>query len=147
MTFGHIMAKISKHLDTNLLMLTIRLQRAGKKNRPDFRIILAEKKAAASKKFNEILGTYNPRTKAFVLKNPERVQYWISQHVEMSPTIHNLFVTQKVITEKKVTAFSVPKKQAEPEKEVKAEAQAENAPASEETPAAPEEKSVEEVAA
>lgn len=115
-------------------MLTIRLQRAGKKNRPDFRIVLAETTAAAGKKFNEILGNYNPRTKVFALKNAERVQYWIAQHVKLSPTIHNLFVTQKVIEGKKVTAFSVPKK------EVKAEEAPKAAPVSEpaEATAAPE---------
>lgn len=114
-------------------MLTIRLQRAGKKNRPDFRIVLAETTAAAGKKFNEILGNYNPRTKAFALKNADRVQYWIGQHVKLSPTIHNLFVTQKVIEGKKVTAFSVPKK------EVKAEEAPKPTPVStEEVPAAAE---------
>ncbi len=96
-------------------MLTIRLQRAGKKNSPDFRIILTESTSAANKKFNEILGNYNPRTKAFSLKNAERVNYWISQHVKMSPTVENLFITQKILTSKKVKAFSLPKK------EVKAE--------------------------
>ncbi len=104
-------------------MLTIRLQRAGKKNSPDFRIILTESTSAANKKFNEILGNYNPRTKAFSLKNAERVNYWISQHVKMSPTVENLFITQKILTSKKVKAFSLPKK------EVKAEESAPATPA------------------
>lgn len=91
-------------------MLTIRLQRTGKKNSPDFRIILAESTAAASKKFVEILGSYNPRTKNFVVKDTERLQYWIGQHVTMSPTVHNLFVSKSIISEPKVKAFTTPKK-------------------------------------
>ena len=95
-----------------MYMLIIRLQRTGKRNRPDFRIIVAEKKSSASKKFLEILGSYNPRTKALELKNKERLQYWVSQHLEISPTAHNLLVTQKLLDAKKVRAFNVPKKPA-----------------------------------
>lgn len=94
-------------------MLTIRLQRSGKKNKPEFRIILAEKTSAANKKFTEILGHYNPRTKEFGLKE-DRLQYWMSQHVTLSPTVHNLLVTKKIIEALKVKAFTIPKKAAEP---------------------------------
>lgn len=94
-------------------MLTIRLRRAGKKNSPLYRVVLAQKTAAATKKFQEILGTYNPRTKALVVGNKERLQYWIAQHTEMSATVHNLFVTNKLVEAKKVHAFSIPKKPVE----------------------------------
>jgi ribosomal protein S16 len=39
-------------------MLTIRLQRAGKKHQTQFRVVLADKKSAASKKFQEVLANY-----------------------------------------------------------------------------------------
>lgn len=90
-------------------MLTIRLQRTGKKNQSDFRIVLAEKTAAAQKKVHEILGSYNPRKKYFKVKE-DRVKYWLSEHVETSPTMHNLLVTKGLVSEKKVKAFSTPKK-------------------------------------
>jgi small subunit ribosomal protein S16 len=93
-------------------MLTIRLQRAGKRNKPEFRIVLAEKESSASKKFAEILGSYNPRTKSFSVKE-DRVRYWISQRVVLSPTVHNLFVTQKLVDAPKVKAFSIPAKKEE----------------------------------
>lgn len=93
-------------------MLIIRLQRTGKKNAADFRIVLAEKESHVSKKFQEVLGSYNPRTKMFQVKT-ERVQHWISKGVALSPTIHNLFVTKNLTTEKKVRAFSTPKKPVE----------------------------------
>jgi len=90
-------------------MLTIRLQRAGKRNKPEFRIVLAEKEASATKKFTEVLGHYNPRTKDFAIKE-DRLQYWISQHVALSPTAHNLLVTKNLLQASKVKAFSVPAK-------------------------------------
>jgi small subunit ribosomal protein S16 len=112
-------------------MLTIRLQRTGKKNQADFRIVLAEKEAPVNKKFQEVLGSYNPRKKTFQVKE-ERVKYWLGNRVELSPTVHNLFVTKGLLEASKVKAFSVPKK---------AEAPQEAAPAAE--AAAPEVKPAE----
>jgi len=92
-------------------MLTIRLQRTGTKNKPQFRIILAEAHKSASKKFLEVLGHYQPRTKNFGIKNEERLKYWLAQHVQVSPTVHNLLVEKKFIAEKKVKAWSPKKKE------------------------------------
>ncbi len=93
-------------------MLTIRLQRTGKKNQADFRIVLAEKESPVGKKIVEILGSYNPRKKAFQVKE-ERVKYWLGQRIELSETVHNLFVTNKLVEGKKVKAFTIPKKPVE----------------------------------
>ncbi len=94
-------------------MLTIRLQRTGKKNQADFRIVLAEKEMPVNKKFVEILGSYNPRRKAFQVKE-ERLKYWLGQRIELSETVHNLLVDKKFVEGKKVKAFSIPKKAVEP---------------------------------
>ena len=100
-------------------MLTIRLQRTGKKNQADFRIVVAEKEAPVNKKVTEIIGSYNPRSKKFQVKE-ERTKYWIAQRVEMSPTVHNLFVNNKLVEGAKVRAFNTPKKPVEaPKEEVK----------------------------
>lgn len=112
-------------------MLTIRLQRTGKKNQADFRIVLAEKASHVSKKVTEILGSYNPHKKTFVIKDPERLQYWISKRVEFSPTINNLLVEKGLLKADKVKAFNIPKKPVEPVAEAAAPA-----PAAEEAPAA-----------
>lgn len=111
-------------------MLTIRLQRAGKKNRPEYRVVLAQTTASASKKFVEILGSYNPHTKALGIRKPERLNYWISQHVSMSPTVHNLLIANKLMEGDKVRAFNVPKKEV-----VQEDAPAPEAPAAEEAQA------------
>ena len=91
-------------------MLTIRLQRTGKRNQADFRIVLAEKAAPVNKKIVEVLGSYNPRKKLFRVKSEERLKYWLDQKVAVSPTVHNLFVTNKILEGGKVKAFSIPKK-------------------------------------
>ena len=90
-------------------MLIIRLQRTGKKNQADFRIVLAEKEAPVNKKITEVLGSYNPRTKAFQVKE-ERLKYWLGQKVSLSETVNNLLVTKGMLDGKKVKAFTIPKK-------------------------------------
>lgn len=117
-------------------MLTIRLQRTGTKNRPAFRLVLAQAYRSASKKFVEVLGHYNPRTKDFGVKDESRLKYWLGQHVMLSPTVHNLLVEKKLLEDKKVKAWRPKvKPQAEaPAGEAKATAEA--APAATEAPAA-----------
>lgn len=118
-------------------MLTIRLQRAGKKNKPEYRVVLADKTAAAQKKFTEILGSYNPHTKNLIIRSQERLTYWMDeQHVPLSATVHNLFITKEIVKADKTKAFTIPKKEVVAEETAPA---AESAPAAEaETPTAPE---------
>ncbi len=83
-------------------MLTIRLVRTGKKNAPSYRVVLIEKTAPPkSGKFLELLGSYNPRLKQISLKK-ERIEYWLSQGVQTSDTVHNLLVSQGVIDKPKI---------------------------------------------
>ncbi len=91
-------------------MLTIRLQRTGKRNRPTFRIVVAEKESHVSKKITEALGSYDPRTKEFKVKE-DRVQYWLGLHTNLSATVHNLLVTKGLHKAAKVRAFTTPKKE------------------------------------
>ncbi len=119
-------------------MLTIRLQRAGKKNKAEYRLVLAQKTTAAQKQVVEILGNYNPHTKALGIRNQDRLNYWIKeQHVELSATVQNLLITQKMIEGSKVHAFAIPKKEvvAEAPTEPAAAEEASEAPAAAETPA------------
>ncbi|OGE79725.1 MAG: 30S ribosomal protein S16 [Candidatus Doudnabacteria bacterium RIFCSPHIGHO2_01_FULL_45_18] len=86
-------------------MLTIRLQRTGTKNKPTFRIVLAQSYHAASKQALEVLGSYNPKSKVLGIKNKERLMYWVSKNVSISPTVRNLLIEKKVIEGKKVKAW------------------------------------------
>ena len=94
-------------------MLTIRLQRTGSRNNPDFRIVLAEKHRAADKKVLEVFGEYNPRTKFFHLRDEAKLKDWLNKHTELSPTVHNLLVDKKILVEAKVKAWRPKVKKAE----------------------------------
>lgn len=99
-------------LRRHLNMLTIRLQRTGTKNKPEFRVVLAESHRAASKKFLEVLGNYNPRTKNFGIKSEERLKYWVSKNISLSPTVKNLLIEKKFLEGSKVKAWQPKKKEA-----------------------------------
>ncbi|MDO8593824.1 MAG: 30S ribosomal protein S16 [bacterium] len=89
-------------------MLMIRFQRIGRTNDPAFRIVVLEKeRAAKAGNIVELLGTYNPRSKALTL-NEERVKHWISKGAQPTGSIHNLLINKGVITGKKVNVL--PKK-------------------------------------
>lgn len=97
-------------------MLTIRLIRTGKKNASSFRVVVIEKTAPPkSGKFLEILGNYNPRLKELNLKK-ERIEYWLSQGVQTSATVHNLLVNQGIIKGLKIKKMIRSKKKKEVEK-------------------------------
>lgn len=77
-------------------MLIIRFQRAGKKNQPFFRIVLAEKTAPIKGKFIEKLGFFNPIKKDFSV-DAERVKHWRSKGAEVSDSVYNLLIEKKVL--------------------------------------------------
>lgn len=129
----------------------IRLQRIGRKNDPAFRMVVTEKTASPKAgKYIDLVGTYNPRTKAFTVAE-DRVKDWISKGAQLSPSLSNLLIDKGIITGKKVNVLpkKSPIKKDEPAQAEapKAEAPAEvaEAPAVEEAPA--EEATVEETAA
>jgi len=101
-------------------MLKIRLQRIGKKNAPSYRIALVEHTTSPQGKFIELLGTYNPRLKSKNFKK-ERIEHWLSQGAQPSPTVHNLLVDEKIIDREKLMAWKS-KKQEKAEKPATPEA-------------------------
>lgn len=98
-------------------MLKIRLQRIGRKNDPHFRLIVTESiLKPKTTQFNEIVGTYNVKAGIFEAK-ADRINHWISVGAQVSPTVHNLLVSKKIIEGKKINVL--PKKTLQ-KKEVKA---------------------------
>lgn len=145
-------------------MLTIRLQRVGRKNDPSFRAIVTEStRGPKSGDYLEVVGSHNPRTHTTMLK-AERIQFWLSKGAQVSGTLHNLLVTHGVVEGKKINVLpkktpikkeeenapsaeaiaeeqtdSPKEKEAGGEAEVETEKQAESAPAeAEEKPASEE---------
>ena len=100
-------------------MLSIRLQRIGRKNDPAFRAVLTDSKnSAKSGRFIEILGTYNAKAGVIALKG-DRITYWISKGAQVSNTMHNFLVKEKVITAKMKNVLSK-KSPTKKKKEIKA---------------------------
>jgi small subunit ribosomal protein S16 len=91
-------------------MINIRLQRRGRKNDPSFRVIVVDsKKKPKTGNYLEMVGSYDPRTDRVELKG-ERVLAWMKDGAQVSGTVHNLLVSNKIITGKKVNVL--PKKTA-----------------------------------
>ena len=122
-------------------MITIRLQRRGRKNDPSFRVIVTDShRAAKSGKYLEMVGSYDPRQDRVELK-PERIKEWMNNGATVSDTVHNLLISQKVIEGKKINVLpkkTVPKVEAPAEETSAPVAIAEtaaSAPAAAEEPA------------
>jgi small subunit ribosomal protein S16 len=74
-------------------MLVIRLARVGRKKYPTYRVVAAEKSNAATGKFIEILGRYNPHTKDLAL-DKEGIAKRVSQGAQPSNTVLKLMVRE-----------------------------------------------------
>jgi small subunit ribosomal protein S16 len=82
-------------------MLKIRLQRTGRKNEPYFRLVLTDSKnATKSGKFLKVLGAYDPKAGTFKA-DAEEVLKRIKEGAQVSPTVHNFLVKEKMIEGKK----------------------------------------------
>jgi len=115
-------------------MLSIRLQRVGRKNDPSFRVIVTDSKLKPKTgNFLEVLGSYNARMGKPVI-NVERAKHWMSVGAKASGTVHNLLVDLKAVSGKKINVLG---KKTPIVKEVPAEAPKAAAPvaAAVETPA------------
>jgi len=105
----------------------IRLKRVGRKNDPSYRVVLIDShKGPKSGKINEVLGFYDPRRDVRDIKG-ERVKEWMSKGAQVSPTVHNILVTEKIIEGKKINVLprkSPVVKDSESKEEVPAKAEA-----------------------
>ncbi|MCC2630970.1 MAG: ribosomal protein small subunit ribosomal protein, partial [Candidatus Paceibacter sp.] len=91
------------------LMLKIRLQRVGRKHEPTFRLVLTDSQnSTKSGRYLEVLGNHDPRHKDKTAINVDRVKHWISKGAKPTDTVHNMFVSKKIIEGKKINVL--PKK-------------------------------------
>lgn len=75
-------------------MLVIRLRRIGKKNKPTYRVVVAEHTWAAAGKFTVDLGFYNPHTKEIKV-DKETVLAWLKKGAKPSNTVAKLLQNLK----------------------------------------------------
>jgi len=73
------------------MALSIRMSRGGRKNRPFYKIVVADKRYPRDGRFLEKLGTYDPLLpdghENRVVLNVERINHWISQGAQPSERI------------------------------------------------------------
>ena len=106
------------------MAVSIRLRREGSKNRPYYRVVVADSRSPRDGKFIEILGTYDPKlTGQNSSFSVERAEYWISKGAQPSDTVRSLIKKQK----KMVTAEPA----SEPERESSEPAESGSSPSTE----------------
>jgi small subunit ribosomal protein S16 len=72
-------------------MVRIRLQRAGKKHEPTYRIVVADSRAPRDGKFVEIIGHYNPRTEPETMVVDEaRALHWLRVGAQPTEAVRTL---------------------------------------------------------
>lgn len=84
-------------------MLAIKLSQVGKTNKKMFRLVISEKSRDPYGDVLENLGSYNPHSKELKVKT-ERVKHWLSKGAQMTTTVNNLLVVNKIIDGKKTAS-------------------------------------------
>ncbi len=73
------------------MALSIRLSRAGRKKRPFYRIVVADKRMPRDGRYLEIVGTYNPLLNddndQRVTLVKERLEYWLGEGAQPSERV------------------------------------------------------------
>jgi small subunit ribosomal protein S16 len=95
-------------------MLKIRLQRTGKVNDPYFRVIVTPHtyKPKTGKPV-EIVGNFDVQ-RGKVVFDKARIEYWMSQGAQASPTVYNMLLSEGVVKGEK--AKTLPRKKVKTEK-------------------------------
>ncbi len=77
-------------------MLKIRLTRIGKRNSPQYRIVVMPARSKRDGKAIEYIGYYNPISKKLKL-DVERAKYWISVGAKPTETVKSFLVKKKIV--------------------------------------------------
>jgi len=80
------------------MALRIRLMRMGARNRPYYRVVVAESSSPRSGKFVEVVGTYDPTTDpARVSFRVDRIREWIAKGAKPTKTVDRLLKREGVL--------------------------------------------------
>jgi small subunit ribosomal protein S16 len=78
------------------MSVSIRLRREGAKNRPYYRVVVADSRSPRDGKFIEVIGRYDPKKPGHNSSlNTERAEYWISKGAQPSDTVRSLIKKNK----------------------------------------------------
>lgn len=102
------------------MAVKIRLKRMGAKQRPFYRIVVADSRSPRDGRFIETLGTYNPITKpATITVDEEKTINWLSKGAIPTDTVKNILSDKGIIA--KFAASKVKKSNKKIVKETKEE--------------------------
>jgi small subunit ribosomal protein S16 len=93
------------------MSVSIRLRREGARNRPYYKVVVADSRSPRDGKFIEIIGAYDPKKPDHnsTLKL-DRIDHWISKGAQPSDTVRSLIKKNK----KRVAANAAPESAAPP---------------------------------
>ena len=73
------------------MAVKVRLARTGGKNRPFYRVVVADERAPRDGNFLELVGTYDPtQNPAAVELKRDRIDYWISKGAQTTQIVSEL---------------------------------------------------------
>src|SRR6266404_2925056 len=98
------------------MAVSIRLRREGAKNRPYYKVVVADSRSPREGRFIEIIGTYDPKKPGHnsTLK-VDRAEYWIARGAQPSDTVRSLLKKNKKSGVPAPTPAAVASAPAEPE--------------------------------
>jgi small subunit ribosomal protein S16 len=78
------------------MAVSIRLRREGARNRPYYKVVVADSRSPRDGKFIEILGTYDPKKPDHnSTLQLDRIEHWISKGAQPSDTVRSLIKKNK----------------------------------------------------
>lgn len=97
------------------MAVSIRLRREGAKNRPYYKVVVADSRSPRDGKFIEIIGTYDPKKPDHnsTLKL-DRIDHWISKGAQPSDTVRSLIKKNKKRASNAEPAAEAPAAPSEP---------------------------------
>ena len=78
-------------------MLKIRLSRVGKKKQPNYRIVVADARAARDGAVIDVIGQYNPRSQPKLIEiDGEKARQWMRKGAQPTEVVSRLLTSQGI---------------------------------------------------
>ena len=80
------------------MAVKLRLKRMGAKQRPFYRIVVADSRSPRDGRFLETVGTYNPITSPAEVKvDEEKAMYWLNNGAIPTETVRNILSKEGIM--------------------------------------------------
>jgi len=85
-------------------MVKIRLRRVGAKNKPSYRLVVADVRSPRDGAFIDIIGHFNPLTDPeTVVINEEKARHWLGKGAQPTDTVARLLAKAGIIENSKTS--------------------------------------------